>query len=178
MLEVIIFLLALAADQITKIWAASTLPLFGGSLAIIQDVLHFTYSQNYGAAFGILQNQRVFFLIATPLAMILFVIVIISGHKSFSKSLLIGLALFLSGAMGNFLDRLILTYVRDFVDFRLINFAIFNVADSCITIGFVLIAIDVLILDARRKKKLLASQAQSETLEIGQDASTEESPSI
>ncbi len=155
MLETILFVVCLAADQWTKHWAATTLPaLPGGTMPIIPNVLHLTYIENTGAAFGILQNQRPFFIAITCLAMLAIVGFWFVKRKSLGTWMRVALAFMLTGALGNFADRLRLHYVRDFVDFRLINFAVFNVADACLTTAVIMVAIYVFFLESKEKKAM------------------------
>lgn len=161
MLEILIILAALALDQTTKIFAATTLTASSGSLPIIQGVFHLTYTQNRGAAFGILQNQYFFFIVVTILALGVMAYILVTERKKVSIWFRLALSLIFAGAAGNFIDRLLLQYVRDFLDFTLINFAIFNVADACISVGAVLMGISVLFIDG---KKVFVKSKADETV--------------
>jgi len=128
------FLVA-ALDQAVKYVVSSHMHL-GQSLPLIDGLVYATYVLNDGAAFSILQGQRWFFLATTPL--------ILGGMLWFMRSvpksdrlLKTAMALFCGGALGNYLDRLRWGAVTDFIDFRF--FPVFNVADSCIVIGVVLL---------------------------------------
>jgi len=107
------------------------------SIPIIDGWIHITSSRNRGAAFGILQNQRWFFIVLT-LVVILFIVYYIykmyQTHKLFSFAL----ALILGGAIGNLIDRISTGSVIDFLDVTIINYPIFNIADSSIVIGVIL----------------------------------------
>ncbi len=126
-------------DQVTKALATAKLaPL--GSVPIIDGVFHLTYAQNTGAAFSLFRGGRWFFVVLTS------VVIIALGYlmyKKFFPTVLsrVAVAVILGGTLGNFIDRARFGYVVDMFDFRLINFAIFNVADACLTIGIVLFAI-------------------------------------
>ena len=121
-------------DQITKILAADCLA--DGPFVIIPGVFELRYLENRGAAFGMLQNQRVFFLVLTVvfLTVITYIYLKIPADRKYLplRSLSIVVT---AGAIGNFIDRLILMYVRDFLYFSLINFPIFNVADIYVTVS-------------------------------------------
>ncbi len=113
------------------------------SIPVIKGWLHITSSRNRGAAFGILQNQRGFFILLTflvSMAMIYYIYKLQKTNKLYAFSL----ALLLGGAVGNLIDRMLTGEVVDFIDVRIINFAIFNIADSAITIGVALIIIEML----------------------------------
>lgn len=140
----IVFLLV-AADQVTKYLAVTYLK-GRDSFSLIPGVLEFRYLENNGAAFGILQNSRFFFVIVALCAIlgISFLYLRIPYHKtSDGKSYLplrICCLLLVSGAAGNLIDRLQLVYVRDFIYFSLIDFPIFNVADIYVTVSvFILV---------------------------------------
>ncbi|MBR6526855.1 MAG: signal peptidase II [Lachnospiraceae bacterium] len=121
-------------DQWTKQLAQEHLT--AGPHVIWDGVFELRYSINKGAAFGILQNQRIFFIISTCLVL---AAILYCYHKiPATKKNLPLLAMCVSvtaGALGNFIDRLYLEYVIDFLYFKLINFPIFNVADIYITVS-------------------------------------------
>ena len=124
---------AVAADQLTKYLAVLYLkPIH--SFPLWQDVFHLTYLENRGAAFGMLQNQRWLFLVVTLLTVAIIVAYILYDKK---MRVLTGIALALiaGGGVGNLIDRMATGAVVDFLDFTLINFAIFNVADICVCVG-------------------------------------------
>lgn len=110
----------------------------GESLPIIPNVFHITYILNYGAAFGILRDQRIFFL---TVVVILIVALWVFRKQIKNGGMLpqLGASLLVSGALGNALDRLVRGAVVDFFDFRI--WPIFNVADIGICIGVILLAI-------------------------------------
>ena len=145
MLEAIVFLVFVVLDQLTKLWAAGALVTqYGGSLPVIEGVFHFTYVENRGAAFSLLQNQRWLFIVLTVAVSALIVAVLLKKRRSFAVLTRLSLTLLLSGAVGNLIDRIALGYVRDMLDFCLINFPVFNVADCCVTIGAILLVAAVL----------------------------------
>ena len=121
-------------DQWTKQLAQEH--LMSGPYVIWDGVFELRYSINKGAAFGILQNQRAFFIISTclVLAAILYCYHKIPVTKK-NIPLLVLCVTVTAGALGNFIDRLYLEYVIDFLYFKLINFPIFNVADCYITVS-------------------------------------------
>ena len=122
-------------DQITKVMAVKALG-DGSRVPLIKGVLEFTYVQNRGAAFGILQNALPFFVVITlaALAVIFYILVRVPEDRHFLPIRLC-LCFIAAGAVGNFIDRLLLSYVRDFIYFCLIDFPVFNVADIYITCG-------------------------------------------
>lgn len=154
-LVVLIVTLVIALDQLTKQLITRTMQL-GDSHAIINNFLYLTYHRNEGAAFGILQGQMIFFYIITAIAVIGIVIWMSKINMKREKVLAIGLALILGGTIGNFIDRVIYQAVIDFVHtvWWGNSFAIFNVADAALTIGAVLMALDVIVLSRKRSKDL------------------------
>lgn len=130
-------IVGLILDQLSKY--AANLALKTHSISIVSDKIMFQLVHNYGAAYGIFQNQRVFLLIVSGS--------VIVGSVLFSRSLIQsvwsrwGLSFLLIGAVGNFIDRLRLGYVIDFIDIRI--FPVFNVADVCIDIAIVLFLIEM-----------------------------------
>ena len=121
----------LVLDQVSKYYVMNHFAI-GESVSVIQNVFHLTYIINRGAAFGMLANQRWFFLVVAFILIIVYAIY----HKKVNRgpiSLRIGSALLISGAIGNGIDRYVLHGVVDFLDFRI--WPIFNVADIGICVG-------------------------------------------
>lgn len=119
-------------DQYTKILAARYLP--GNPVDIIPGVFRLQYLQNTGAAFGLFRNQMVFFYVITIafLAIAIAFYLRMPRERRYLPVRIIALFL-MAGALGNFIDRVTLQYVRDFLYFSLIDFPIFNVADIYVT---------------------------------------------
>lgn len=126
-------------DQLTKYWIVQTFSL-EQTLPIIPDVFHFTYITNNGAAFSLFSG-KVEWLRWLSLVVSLLLIALAWFGPNLSRWNQLGYGLILGGAMGNGIDRFALGYVVDFLDFRLINFAVFNMADSFITIGIICLLI-------------------------------------
>lgn len=142
-----IFLLVIF-DQISKIFISSYVLKYN-DIKIIPNFLNLTYIKNYGAAFGILEGKRVFFIIITIL--VLFYL-IYELFKNKDKYCLISLVLIISGIIGNFIDRVVLGYVRDFISFKIFD-PVFNLADSFIVIGVIIFIIFSIIGDKNGSKK-------------------------
>ena len=139
-MEFVLAILILLADQGTKIWASHMLS--HQPLKLIPGVLELTYLENRGAVWGLMQGWRIVFLIATFLFLGIIIWFYIKKHREMTVLTRIILALLLSGAIGNLIDRVFLGYVRDMIYFSLINFPVFNVADSAISIAAVLLVIE------------------------------------
>lgn len=129
-------------DQSSKFLVVKFLPLHAQK-NIIPNVLSLTHIHNAGAAWGIFENQMIFFYILT-LAVIIFLTFWL--HTEGKQNLWTGLSIsfIIGGAMGNFIDRLLHQYVIDMVQLDFINFPIFNVADMALTIGVVMLLVHTL----------------------------------
>lgn len=131
----------LSLDQFTKFLVISRLSL-NQSVPVLRGILHITRVHNRGAAFGILKDQLGLFILASLFAIAL----IYSNLKNtgFKKEPVYSasLSLILAGAVGNLIDRLRLGYVVDFIDFRI--WPVFNVADSAITVGAILLGYSIM----------------------------------
>lgn len=158
-IQVLIVALIVAGDRISKIWLADFLSAQSGYFEIWPGVFNLKLVQNTGAAFGMLKDARWFFVAVTILAILFAVIYTIKEHRNMPWLFKISLAMIIGGAIGNLIDRVITGVVVDFFYFELINFAVFNVADSFVTIGAILLGIDILFFfDKREKKKLLKDE--------------------
>lgn len=129
-----ILILAMAVvviDQWSKYYVQTHMSL-GMSIPLIPSVFHLTYILNPGAAFGILENQRTFFVIV-GLLMIGAVVYLYPRIPANMRLLRIGTGLMMGGAVGNVIDRIQTGHVVDFFDFRI--WPIFNIADIAIVVG-------------------------------------------
>ncbi|HEY8423321.1 MAG TPA: signal peptidase II [Clostridia bacterium] len=159
-LPAVIILGVIFADLLTKTIIENNLKL-GQSITIIPDFLAFTYVLNEGAAFSILEGQRVFFIIITIIAIIVLLSYLIYDCDKLTVLMKIAVALLIGGATGNLIDRVSIGAVRDFIeiiffgyDLPLLgkSFAIFNIADTAITIGTILLVIGVIIGHHKKEK--------------------------
>ena len=147
MLELIIIVCLLVLDQITKYLIQLNLSQVGASVPLIDGLVQFTNVHNTGAAWGMLSGYRWLFIPMTLIVAGLLLFVIIRFRKKFCVFSRVTLALLFAGAVGNFIDRLLLGYVRDFIDITpWFSFPVFNVADSALSIGCVFLVIDALFL--------------------------------
>lgn len=156
MLQIIIIVLAVAADQLTKFLLAPMLQsLPDNTLTVIPNVFNLTYTGNSGASFGMFQGAQVIFIIITIIILVAGTVIMIKTRKKQSVFLKICLSLVIGGAVGNFIDRVLLGYVRDLFDFRALYFPwIFNFADSCLVVGAILLGIYVIFIYKPQKKEL------------------------
>ena len=161
-------------DQITK-WLAVVYLQGSPSFPLWENVLHFTFVKNEGAAFGMLSNSRWVFMVISTVA-IIGLSVYLFGFCKESNWVKASLAMIIGGGIGNMIDRIALGYVVDFIDFTLIDFAVFNVADSFVTVGAGILIVYLLIeqiaeMRANKAKKAQAADAPtSEETQSGADA--------
>ena len=162
-------------DQLTK-WLAVTQLQGKPSFPLWKDVLHFTYVENRGAAFGMLSEHRWVFMIISTVA-ILGLLVYLLRFAPKSRIVRYSLAMIIGGGIGNMIDRILLGYVIDFIDFTLIDFAVFNVADSFVTVGaFLLMGYMIWDTVKESKKPKEAEEKKPETEQsnaVSQEASQE-----
>jgi len=118
-------------DQITKYMIVSNMTE-GMSIPVINQVFHLTFVLNPGAAFGMLEHNREFFIIMA-IAVLMFVVYMRKKILEEPLTVQIGIALFVGGALGNLIDRMKTGLVVDFFDFRI--WPVFNVADIAICLG-------------------------------------------
>jgi lipoprotein signal peptidase len=113
---------------------------------LIKDIFELAYVENRGAAFGMMQNKQVFFILTTVLVvgLILWIFHTMPMEKKFIPAR-ITLVFIIAGAVGNFIDRVMQGFVVDFLYFKLINFPVFNVADIYVTCAVFVLAYLLLI---------------------------------
>ena len=155
LITTIIAVILIAVDRITKNWAAQALA--SGDIGVIDKVLYFRYTENTGVAFSMFSDNRWVLVGITSVMLIVALLFFLSG-KIKDKLELFALSLIIAGGVGNLIDRLSLGYVIDFIDVRIINFAIFNVADMCITIGAILVCIAAFAAEKREKREQESKQ--------------------
>lgn len=133
-------------DQLTK--NLSTKYLLGQApYIIIPEHFEFRYVKNFGAAFGILQEKRTFFIILTTVVILFIIYFLYKNFATLNLVTKISILMLLGGAIGNYIDRVRLGYVVDFIRLNLIksyDFPVFNIADIFIVCGTILIVYVVL----------------------------------
>ena len=151
----ILILVLIGLDQLTK-WLIRANLSSAGSISVIGGFFNLTYLENRGAAFGLLQNMKVFFV---AVALIVAIVGLVYIHKSKSKDKSrskkdiriarinrLAVSTIIGGAIGNLIDRLWLGYVVDFFDFRFIWSYVFNFADILVVVGTVVFCISMFML--------------------------------
>ncbi|ELV2912816.1 TPA: lipoprotein signal peptidase [Staphylococcus pseudintermedius] len=152
-LSLFITLIILIGDQLTKFIIRTQMTL-GESFAVVPKFLYITSHRNNGAAWGILSGKMTFFYIITIIVLIALIVFYIKEAKN-NMLMQIAISLLFSGALGNFIDRVSIGEVVDFIDTVIFgyDFPIFNIADASLTIGVVLLII-VLLKDQNQKGKV------------------------
>lgn len=141
LLDVVLVTIFVFLDQITK-YAARLYLKDKPAFVLLDNIFELHYLENRGAAFGMLQNQKVFFvIIAAVMLMFITYTLIKIPHNKHYYALEFLLILVASGAIGNLIDRVRLGYVVDFFYFKLIDFPIFNVADIYVSVSCVFLVI-------------------------------------
>lgn len=171
--HLILLIILLAIDQVSKFWVRTYL-INHSPVIIIPKVLNLQYYENTGAVWGILSGKIPFLILFTffLLAVILYVYIKIPSGKKYN--ILKILAVFIiAGALGNLSDRILLGHVVDFIYFEIINFPLFNFADSCLTVSSILLFIlaifyfkdeDFAFLSSKKKKNI-NSESKSDSEE-------------
>ena len=156
---VIAAVVAFLADRFSKILILKevfglTEPLadkFGETVPLIDGVFHLTYTGNTGMAFGMLAGNKTLLvtLCLVILALIVFFLVKYKPENNLAK---ISIGMIIGGAVGNVIDRLAYGFVIDFLDFCLIDYPVFNIADCCIVIGAILFCVYIIFFDKKEDK--------------------------
>ena len=136
-------------DQAIKAWAVAVLAPVG-SMPLIPHVVELSFYLNDGMAFSMLSGKQTFLIIATSVALLGVAWYLFARCKN-QPLLRWSLLLILSGGIGNLIDRVLNGVVVDYINPLFMNFAVFNFADICVTIGAVLLVLDVLFQEAKQK---------------------------
>lgn len=146
---------SIGIDQLTKLLVLKFMELYE-SIPLIENVLHITYIQNRGAAFGMLAENRWIFMVLSSVAIVGIGVYLFRFCRE-RMLLQMGLALILGGGVGNMIDRIAYGYVVDMIDFCPFDFWvwIFNVADACVCVGagIVLLSLALDIIGEIKQKK-------------------------
>lgn len=140
--KLVLMLALVGADQLLKYWAATSLKA-AETIPLWQGVFHLTYVENRGAAAGILQGQQTFLIVVTSVVLLGLLLLIVL-RKIPGRWLPWVACLVCGGGAGNLIDRAARGFVVDYLDFRLIHFPVFNLADSLIVVGVCLAVLAVL----------------------------------
>ena len=148
--NVVIILLVLALDLVSK-YLAQTYLANAAALSIIPNFFELTYVINTGAAWSILEGQRTFFIVISSAVSIGLIYYLIKEKEPLMS---LAVSLILAGTVGNLYDRIFFGFVRDMLSFNFFGyqFPVFNIADSALVIGVILIIVDMVIKERRVSK--------------------------
>ena len=143
---IIVVMLVLVFDMITKyLLIGSLIPNVGDQASFIEGFINFVHVQNDGASGGILGGQTALLIVITLVllgVLVWYYLLKLKDQQNKYLTLLsVAMGMIFGGSLGNLYDRVIFGYVRDFINFQFINFPVFNIADSAITIGVILLVI-------------------------------------
>lgn len=146
-----LFMVLIAIDQLTKHYFSTTLEL-GDRVAVIDGFFYFSYALNKGAAWSFLSDvswAQTFFKIITVVALLIFIALYVYCVKKGYKWLKVSLIFIISGTLGNFIDRIFVGGVIDFLSFIFGDYAypIFNLADTFLVVGMIMFVINYLFID-------------------------------
>lgn len=133
-------------DQATKVFIRYLMPV-NSSYPLVPGIIHVTHVRNSGAAFGLLPNQKIIFLVVS-IVVIAVIVYYYLRAKVEDRQQMLALGLLLGGAVGNVIDRIFLGEVTDFIDLRI--WPVFNLADSSIVVGAIMLSI-IFLINARKE---------------------------
>lgn len=158
----------IAVDQILKVLVVNYLAPIG-TAEVFPGFAGLRYVENDGMAFGMLSGMQPVLIIAT--AVVLAVVgYIIFWRRPKDRGILIGLMMIFSGGIGNLIDRIAQGYVVDYIEFHFVRFAVFNFADCCVSIGFVVLIIAYIRLEVKNMRQAKASKADALEAKTGEGA--------
>ncbi len=166
MLSVFVTLAVIIIDFVSKYIVKASMEI-GESFSVIPGVVDFTYVLNKGAAWGMLADKRWIFLVFSTVAILLIAYLLVRFRKS-PKLMRISLSLVLGGGIGNMIDRifngdrLFDGAVVDFIEAAFIDFPVFNIADSAVCIGAVLLFVYVIFFEGKNENKNKAVSTDGE----------------
>ncbi len=152
--------LLIIADQLTKHLAKSLYT--GGEVTWIPQLLAFSYAENTGMSFGLLEGQRLLFMVVTVIALAIFGYLFLDIDFKMKKVYTWAVILLIAGTLGNAIDRVVLSYVIDFMHFPFLDTPLSwiglsnfynNFADMYLSIALVLLFIDIIFLERKRVKQ-------------------------
>ena len=144
-----LFLTLVILDQFTKALVINFFNLYD-SVALL-PMINLTFVVNYGFAFGLLNNPSLNQILVSLVILAIIIYFLYLLIKTQDKIFQLTLTLILAGALGNFIDRIFRGFVIDFIDIYIgkYHWPAFNIADSCITIGFIVLMINILFLNKK-----------------------------
>ena len=144
-----LFLTLVIVDQVTKALVINFFNLYDS--VVLLPIINLTFVVNYGFAFGLLNNPSLNQILVSLVILAIIIYFLYLLIKTQDKIFQLTLTLILAGALGNFIDRIFRGFVIDFIDIYIgkYHWPAFNIADSCITVGFVVLMINILFLNKK-----------------------------
>ena len=144
-----LFLILVILDQVTKALVINFFNLYDS--VVLLPIVNLTFVVNYGFAFGLLNNPSLNQILVSLVILAIIIYFLYLLIKTQDKIFQLTLTLILAGALGNFIDRIFRGFVIDFIDIYIgkYHWPAFNIADSCITVGFVVLMINILFLNKK-----------------------------
>ena len=146
-----IFAVLVAADQVTKVLAADMLKTVGSSAEFIPGFIRFEYCENTGMAWSLLSDKTFLLTIVSAAMVAILVYFLVRFYKPMPNLIKVAIVIICAGAVGNLIDRIAFNYVRDFIAFDFVDFPVFNIADSCVTIGVIILAVGLIFVKSGRE---------------------------
>jgi signal peptidase II len=162
LISLIIIIVSLGIDQLTKYLARTMITLNAPNITVIPNLFELSYYKNTGMSFGLLEGQQLIFMISTVIALGIFGYLFTSSNYKNKKVYSISVALFIAGTLGNAIDRSIFGYVIDFMHFPFLDGILNavglsnfynNMADMYLSAAIVLFTLDLFIFEEKRKKE-------------------------
>lgn len=162
LISLIIIIVSLGIDQLTKYLARTMIALNAPNITVIPNLFELSYYKNTGMSFGLLEGQQLIFMISTVIALGIFGYLFTSSNYKNKKVYSISVALFIAGTLGNAIDRSIFGYVIDFMHFPFLDGILNavglsnfynNMADMYLSAAIVLFTLDLFIFEEKRKKE-------------------------
>ncbi|URZ16074.1 signal peptidase II [Clostridium felsineum] len=154
-MEILIVVAGILLDRLSKVWTLTQLKKVQ-QIPIIKNFFDLTYVENRGAAWGTFSGKTTILSLVTFIVLIAIVVYIIK-YRPKSKLVRISLSLIISGAVGNLYDRVVYKYVVDFISFHykdVYYYPVFNVADICVVLGTIILAIFIILKDDKKNEKI------------------------
>ena len=158
MIYAVIVFLGVVADQLSKMWAVEH--LMSSSPVVVPGVLSFTYVENTGMAFGMGSGMTLFLAIASLVLALVLAFMLVRYREKMHALSKVALSLMIAGALGNVIDRFFLGYVVDFIRFDFVEFAVFNVADICVTMGTIFLFLSLIFLEFQGEGKRAVAEGE------------------
>ena len=152
------------ADQLIKMWATAQLQPVG-AMPVVPHVIELRYVLNDGMAFSLLSGKQTFLTIITSIALVAVLAYLMLKRPAPLETA--AWTLVLGGGIGNLIDRVLNGQVVDYFNFLFINFAVFNFADVCITVGVCLLVLSLILEERKASRQAKADKQKDDDGDTG-----------